>query len=45
MAFVALASAGGKLPPCDASDYRARVSDDDLKFVAAIIDHEEGMNR
>jgi hypothetical protein len=34
-----------KLPPCDAGDDGTWVCYDDLKFIPAISDHEEGVSR
>jgi len=34
-----------KLPPCDGGGDGAWVCFDDLKFIPAIIDHEEGVTR
>ena len=34
-----------KLPPCDSRDDGARVCPDELKFIPALIDHEEDVTR
>ena len=34
-----------KLLSCDTVDHGAWVCDDDLKFISALIDHEEGVKR